>query len=119
DHEDARKAEYEGDTRVFQWEIDPHDPDAETGEAHLEKEDWEFRIWWQHHPEDLAYASLRAIVSDDEDRGGDARPHAVGRAVVVNLVYDCDREGVLAVYGTTRDFRPFVDAFEEAYSNHS
>ena len=116
DKEDARKAEYDGEMPVFQWEVDPHDPEADTGEANIEKEDWEFRIWWQNHPEGLTYASLRALVADDEDRGGEARPHAVGRAIVVNLVYDRDREGVIAVYGTTRDFRPFVDAFREGFA---
>jgi len=113
--EDARAAEWEGEMPVFQWDIDPQAPDAATGEAELEEDDWEFRLWWQEHDAGLVYANLRAIRDDQMDRGGEARAHAVGRAVVVNLVYDPQREGIVALYGTARDFRPFVDAFEEAY----
>jgi hypothetical protein len=40
-----------------------------------------------------------------------ARPHPVGRSEAVNLVYDLERQGVSAVYGTVKDFRPFVEAF--------
>ncbi len=39
----------------------------------------------------------------------------MGRSEAVNLVYDMDREAVVAVYGTVRDFRPFVDAFRRGY----
>ena len=35
----------------------------------------------------------------------------MGRNVVVNVVYDRRREAVVAVYGTARDFRPFIEAF--------
>ena len=115
DREDALSNSYEGELPVFQWEIDPSDPEADTGEAHIEEEEWEYRIWWQNHPEGLTYASLRAIGADHADHDGEARPHAVGRATVVNLVYDRDRQGVVAVYGTTRDFRPFIDAFHRAF----
>ena len=115
DKDDALAATYEGELAVFQWEIDPADPSADSGEAHIEEEDWEYRIWWQNHPEGLTYASLRAIGGDTKEHDGEARPHAVGRAIVVNLVYDREREGVIAVYGTTRDFRPFIDAFRRGF----
>lgn len=113
--EDALNPEYEGELPVFQWEVDPQNDERPTGEAEIEDDDWEYRLWWQQHPKQLVYASIRALETDSADRDGEARPHAVGRAVVVNLVYDLQREGVIAVYGTTRDFRPFVDAFEKGY----
>ena len=49
------------------------------------------------------------------EHDGAARSHPVGRSDAVNLVYDMDREAVVAVYGTVRDFRPFVDAFRRGY----
>jgi metal-sulfur cluster biosynthetic enzyme len=97
--------------RVFQWEIDPNDTSRESGEADLILDDWEFRVWWQVHPTRLVYASIQAVRDDTKDHG---RRHPVGRNVVVNAVYDAEREGVVAIYGTAGDFRPFVEALRRA-----
>lgn len=94
---------------VLQWEIDPADSSLESGEAHVRIDDWEYEIWWQRHPADLVYASIQAL-ADDSITDGPERQHPMGRNVVVNLVYDLRREAVIAVYGTTRDFRPFIEA---------
>ena len=100
---------YEGWPPVFQWEIDPADPSPESGEAHVRIEDWEYEIWWQAHPAELVYASIQAL-GDDTVTSGPERPHPMGRNVVVNVVFDRRREAVIAVYGTARDFRPFIEA---------
>lgn len=106
---------YEGQMPVFQWEIDPHDPAAEAHESSIRLDDWEIRIWWQVHPKgDLLYASLQAMHDDWADHSGSARVHPVGRQAAVNLVFDTIRDGVVAIYGTVRDFRPFVEAFRQA-----
>ncbi len=110
-----RSDAYEGELAVLQWEIDPHDANAESGTANLEIGDWEFRVWWQVHPARLVYASIQAIRDDWVEHDGAARSHPVGRSDAVNLVYDMDREAVVAIYGTVRDFRPFVDAFRRGY----
>ncbi|MFQ5765232.1 MAG: iron-sulfur cluster assembly protein [Rhodospirillales bacterium] len=106
---------YEGELPVLQWEIDPHDPNAKSGTANLTIGDWDFRVWWQVHPARLVYASIQAMREDWVDHGGEARSHPVGRSEAVNLVYDTDRKAVVAIYGTVRDFRPFVDAFHRGY----
>ncbi len=110
-----RSEEYEGQLPVFQWEIDPHDPDAQSATANLKIGDWEFRVWWQVHPARLVYASIQAMRDDWVEHGGAARSHPVGRSAAVNLVYDIDRKAVVAIYGTVQDFRPFVDAFYRGY----
>ena len=110
-----RSDAYEGKLPVFQWEIDPHDANAKSGTANLEIGGWEFRVWWQVHPARLVYASIQAMRDDWVEHDGVARSHPVGRSEAVNLVYDMDREAVVAVYGTVRDFRPFVDAFRRGY----
>ncbi|MDP7030518.1 MAG: iron-sulfur cluster assembly protein [Phycisphaerales bacterium] len=95
---------------VPQWEIDPANPALNSGEAHVRIDAWDFEIWWQQHPDDLTYVAIQAM-SDDPVTGGPERKHPIGRNVVVNLVYDIRRESVVAVYGTARDFRPFIEAF--------
>ncbi len=110
-----RSDAYDGELPVLQWEIDPHDDNAKSGTANLEIGDWEFRVWWQVHPAGLVYASIQAMREDWVEHDGAARSHPVGRSEAVNLVYDIDREAVVAVYGTVRDFRPFVDAFRRGY----
>ncbi len=110
-----RSDAYEGKLPVFQWEIDPHDANAKSGTANLVIGGWEFRVWWQVHPARLVYASIQAMRDDWVEHDGAARSHPVGRSEAVNLVYDMDREAVVAVYGTVRDFRPFVDAFRRGY----
>lgn len=100
---------------VYQWEIDPADPTAESGVANISDGDWEFRVWWQVHPADLVYASIQAMREDWVEHGGQARANPAGRSEAVNLVYDIGRGGVVAVYGTVRDFRPFVDAFHKGF----
>jgi metal-sulfur cluster biosynthetic enzyme len=108
---------YEGALPVFQWDIDPHDPSADSVETGVRLDDWEIRVWWQAHPtEDLLYASLQAMRDDWADHVGTARQHPVGRSAAVNLVFDRRRGAVLAIYGTVRDFRPFVEAFRQAYA---
>ncbi len=106
---------YEGELPVFQWQIDPQDPHASSGTANLAIDDWDFRVWWQVHPARLVYASIQAMREDRAGHGGEARTHPVGRSEAVNLVYDADRKAVVAIYGTVRDFRPFVDAFYRGY----
>ncbi|MCP4318172.1 MAG: iron-sulfur cluster assembly protein [Hyphomicrobiales bacterium] len=106
---------YEGELPVFQWEIDPHDPNAKSGTANLTMSGWEFRVWWQVHPARLVYASIQAMREDWVEHAGEARSHPVGRSDAVNLVYDLDRKAVVAIYGTVQDFRPFVDAFCRGY----
>ncbi len=103
---------YLGWPPVFQWEMDPGDPSLESGEASVRIGDWEFEVWFQVHPGDLVYASIQAMEGDPAE--GPERRHPVGRNVVVNLVYDRRRSGVVAIYGTARDFRPFVQAFRIA-----
>ena len=56
------------------------------------------------------YVAIQAM-SDDPVTQGPERKHPIGRNVVVNLVYCQRRESVVAVYGTARDFRPFIEAF--------
>lgn len=108
-------AVYEGKLPVFQWEIDPQDPDAKSGGAELSADGWDFRMWWQEHDARLIYTSIQAMQDDAATHQGDARPHPVGRMEAVNLVYDMDRDAVVAIYGTVQDFRPFVEAFYQSY----
>lgn len=107
-----RTGRYDGWPPVFQWEINPADPSLTSGEADVTLGDWEYALWWQRHPTGLLYASIQALAPDVA--GGEARPHPLGRSVVVNLVYDEQRTAVVAIYGTARDFRPFVEAFRTA-----
>ncbi len=110
-----RSNTYEGELPVYQWEIDPHDADAKSGNANLNIGNWEFRVWWQVHPARLVYGSIQAMRDDWVEHEGEARSHPVGRSEAVNLVYDMDRKAVVAIYGTVQDFRPFVDAFRRGY----
>lgn len=111
---------YNGAMPVLQWDIDPHDSAAESVETSVQIDDWEIRVWWQEHPTgDLVYASLQAMRDDWADHIGSARQHPVGRSAAVNLVFDRRREAVVAIYGTVRDFRPFVEAFRRAHEDHS
>ncbi len=110
-----RSEVYEGQLPVYQWEIDPHDPNAKSATANLTIGDWEFRVWWQVHEARLVYASIQAMREDWVDHEGAARSHPVGRSEAINLVWDQDREAVVAIYGTVQDFRPFVDAFHRGY----
>jgi hypothetical protein len=107
---------YDGAMPVFQWDIDPHDSAAESVETSVRLDGWEIRAWWQVHPDgELIYASLQAMRDDWADHDGAARQHPVGRSAAVNLVFDRGRGAVIAIYGTVRDFRPFVEAFRRAY----
>lgn len=109
---------YQSDIRVLQWDIDPHDPRAETYQHEVKQGEWDYRVWWQVHPSgDLLYVSMQAMREDWVEHGEDAVPHPVGRSEAVNLVYDARREAVVAIYGTVRDFRPFVNAFGLAYAS--
>lgn len=111
---------YDGALPVLQWDIDPHDAQAESCESEVKVGGWDYRVWWQVHPcGDLLYASLQAMREDWADHIGQARVHPVGRSEAVNLVYDKTRKAVVAIYGTVRDFRPFVEAFGLAYANET
>lgn len=111
---------YANDIGVLQWDIDPHDPRAETYQQEIKQNDWEYRVWWQAHPSaDLLYVSMQAMREDWIDHGADAVPHPVGRSEAVNLVYDERRQAIVAIYGTVRDFRPFVNAFGLAYASET
>ena len=103
---------YEDWPPVYQWEIDPADPTLISGEEHVQLGDWEYDIWWQQHPVGLIYASIQAM-DEDTKTNGPERQHPVGRNVVVNLVFDKKRGGIIAVYGSATDFRPFVEAFKK------
>jgi len=113
----ASEASYHGPLKVLQWEIDPGDSEAESVQRAVNLDGWEFRLWWQVHAGgELLYASLQALREDWIDLAGVARRHPVGRTEAVNLVYDRRRDGVVAIYGTVGDFRPFVEAFRLAYA---
>lgn len=102
---------------VLQWQIDPANPDLVYGEADLTLGGWDFAVWWQRHPAGLVYASIQALERRDEI-GAAERQLPMGRNVVVNLVYDEQRQAVVAVYGTARDFRPFVAALRAGLGLH-
>lgn len=104
---------YEGALAVFQWEVDPSDSAMPSGSADVVEGSWEYSVWWQTHPTKLVYVSIQALQDDPSESPG--RKHPVGRNVTVNLVYDPVRDGIVSIYGTARDFRPFVLAFQDAY----
>lgn len=106
---------YHGPVPVHQWEVNPQNPSCQGGESDLSLDGWDFSLWWQVHPAGLVYASIQALRGDTNRNNTEARPHPVGRAVAVNLVYDQRRAAVVAIYGTALDFRPFVRAFVQAF----
>jgi hypothetical protein len=113
---DRTLTKWQGSVPVFQWEIDPSDPRRlEYGESELERDGWVFRVWWQVHPAGLVYASVSAMADEIQEERPHVRRHPVGRNVAVNLVYDLRRQGVVAIYGTALDFRPFVEVFLEGF----
>jgi metal-sulfur cluster biosynthetic enzyme len=115
---DRTTTQWQGQVRVFQWEIDPSNSSGlPYGEHEVERGKWTFRLWWQVHPADLVYASISAIAQEDDGAHSFGRPHPIGRNVAVNLVYDLRRQGIVAIYGTALDFRPFVEVFLEAFNS--
>lgn len=113
---DRTSTRWQNPIPVFQWEIDPSDPERQQyGESEVERDGWIIRAWWQAHPAGLVYASLSAIADEEEEERPQARHHPIGRNVAVNLVYDLRRKGVVAIYGTALDFRPFVEVFLEGF----
>ncbi len=111
---------YDIGVSVLQWDIDPHDPQARTVQREIELDGWDYRVWWQAHPSgDLLYVSMQAMKEDWVDHENNAVPHPIGRSEAVNLVYDERREAVVAIYGTVRDFRPFVKAFSLAHASET
>ena len=111
---------YETGVQVLQWDINPQDPLARTYQHEVRLEDWDYRVWWQVHPGgDLLYVSMQAMREDWVDHDSHAVPHPIGRSEAVNLVYDEVRAAVVAIYGTVRDFRPFVKAFGLAYADEA
>lgn len=106
---------YDCGIKVLQWDIDPHNSECTTCQHEIRVGEWDYRVWWQVHPGgDLLYVSMQAMREDWVDNE-DAVPHPVGRSEAVNLVYDEQRGAVVAIYGTVRDFRPFVKAFSLAH----
>lgn len=101
--------------RVFQWEVDSDDPSLASGSAEVRLGKWDYTLGWHVHPDDLVYASIQSLQEDRADAHGAARLHPTGRNVAVNLVYDRRRHGIVAIYGTAREFQPFVEAFARAY----
>jgi metal-sulfur cluster biosynthetic enzyme len=109
---------YDGPLPVFQWQIDPEGADSEAVKTKLSVDSWNFVVCWLVHPsQDLVYASLQA--RHWISYGGKARPNPAGRTEGVNLVYDRKRAGVVAIYGTVKDFRPFVEAFRRAFAGEA
>lgn len=109
---------YDGLVPVFQWQVDPDDPEAETAKFKFSIDSWNYGVLWLvHRDQNLLYASVQA--RHWVYYNGEARPNPAGRTEGVNLVYDREREGVVAIYGTVKDFRPFVDAFYRAYSGQA
>ncbi len=104
-------APWEGYPAVLQWQVDPSDSSIESGEATVQLLDWHFEIWWQKHPAKLMYVAIQAM-HEDTFADGSERTHPVGRNVVVNIVFDEERQAVISVYGTAHDFRPFIEAFQ-------
>jgi metal-sulfur cluster biosynthetic enzyme len=109
---------YNGPLPVFQWQIDPESAETEAVKTKLSVGSWNFVVCWLVHPsQDLVYASLQA--RHWISYGGKARPNPAGRTEGVNLVYDRKRAGVVAIYGTVKDFRPFVEAFRRAFTGET
>lgn len=103
--------EFDAGMDVLQWDINPHDSTQITRQHEIDLGEWDYRVWWQVHPQgELYYVSMQAM-REDWNVKEDAVPHPVGRSEAVNLVYDEPRKAVVAIYGTVRDFRPFVKAF--------
>lgn len=109
---------YAGPVPVFQWQIDPESPTAITHKVKFSIGSWNYVVLWlEHAGQDLIYASVHArhwIYYN-----GEARPNPAGRTEAVNLVYDPRRAGVVAIYGTVKDFRPFVEAFRRAWQGEA
>ncbi len=107
---------YDGALPVFQWQIDPEKAGQEAAKIRLSIDSWNYVVCWvEHSPEELVYASIQA--RHWISHGGKARPNPAGRTEGVNLVYDRKRSGVVAIYGTVKDFRPFVEAFRRGYAD--
>jgi hypothetical protein len=109
---------YDGPIPVIQWQVDPESPETSTHKVKLSIGSWNYVVLWLSHAgQDLIYASVHArhwIYYN-----GEARPNPAGRTEGVNLVYDRRRAGVVAIYGTVKDFRPFVEAFRRAYQEEA
>lgn len=100
---------------VFQWDVNPEDATLVSGTAELLGDEYDYWIWWQIHPERLVYASVQGLRHDAVAERHVGHGHSVAPAAGVNLVYDQERHGIVAVYGSVRDFRPFVAAFLKVY----
>lgn len=106
---------YTGPVPVFQWQLNPEESESETGRAKLSLGSWNYVVVWAiHADQDLVYGSIRA--RHWISYMGEARPNPAGRTEGINIVYDRRREGVVAIYGTVKDFRPFVTAFHLAFT---
>lgn len=104
---------YNGPVPVFQWQVDPQLGGIEPQKVKLSIDSWNYVVIWLVHPaQDLVYASVHA--RHWVAYNGKTIPNPAGRTEAVNLVYDRQREGIVAIYGTVKDFRPFVEAFRRA-----
>jgi metal-sulfur cluster biosynthetic enzyme len=106
---------YDGPVPVFQWQVKPDETPDTPQKVKFSIDSWNYVVLWlTHAPQDLVYASVHARHWIRYE--GKARPNPAGRPEGVNLVYDSRREGIVAIYGTVTDFRPFVEAFHLAYT---
>jgi len=111
--------DYSCPVELSQWSIDPHSPTADVQQHEIQLGEWDYRVWWQvHECGDLLYVSMQAMREDWVEHDDAAVPHPVGRSEAVNLVFDEQRNAIVAIYGTVRDFRPFVKAFWLAHSQN-
>jgi metal-sulfur cluster biosynthetic enzyme len=110
-----KQAPYNGNVSVLQWDGALREAAAEAGEEVIKLGDREIGVWWQVHPMGLVYASMQAIFDDWSNQEGLPAIHQVGASDEVHLVYDHDRNAVVAIYGTVPDFKPFLAAFCHAY----
>jgi len=105
-------------SRSFQWQVDPESPETATHKVKLSIGSWNYVVLWLSHTgQDLICSSVHArhwIYYN-----GEARPNPAERTEGVNLVCDRQRAGVVAIYGTVKDFRPFVEAFRRAYQGEA
>lgn len=108
----------DGPLPLFQWQIATEAPANEAVKTKLNIGGWNFVVSWTVNPtEDLVYASLQARLGTSY--AGKTRPNPAGRTEDVNLVFDRQRSGIVAIDGTVRDFRPFVEAFYRAYAGET
>ncbi len=98
-------------TPVFQWEIDPTDPERRCGTAEIRYLGWDFRMWWEKHPVGLVYATIQATEGSRERDWEGAWASPPLHSLVATLVYDEQRMGIVSIQGDTPNLHPFIEAF--------